>query len=196
MSWISLVITFTLVDNLVLDRVLGICPCVAAPRGAAGVGVMTAFFMSSAAILAWAIEQLILAPLGLEFLQALAFTAAIAAAAWLVESLAKRLAPALLRAAGFSVPRAALNSAVLGIALIVTRERIGAGESLVVGLSAGLGVALALALMSAIRARLDVERVPRALQGVPASLLSAGLLALAFMAFDGAFLERLLKAWS
>lgn len=197
MSWIRIVIAFVLVDNIVLERLLGVCPCVTAPcalRGAAGVGVATAFFMSVASIASWAIERFVLAPLGLDFLQSLAFTAAIAASAWLVESLGSRFLPALLRASGFSVRGAAINCAVLGIALIVVGESLGPLETVLAGVSAGAGVALVLLLMSAIRARLDLERVPKAMRGLPASLVSLGLLALAFMAFDTFFLTSLAGA--
>jgi Na+-translocating ferredoxin:NAD+ oxidoreductase subunit A len=106
--------------------------------------------------------------------------------------MAARIAPMLLRVAGFSLPGVAINCATLGVVLIVTRGDFTAMQSLVAGLAAGLGFLVVLALMTAIRERLEIERVPRALRGLPLSLISAGLLAYAFMAFDRAFLVRIL----
>jgi Na+-translocating ferredoxin:NAD+ oxidoreductase subunit A len=97
-----------------------------------------------------------------------------------------------VRGAGFSLPGATINCATLGVVLITTRGGYTALESIVAGCAAGLGYLLVTILMTAIRERLEIEEVPRALRGLPLHLISAGLLAYAFMAFDRAFLARLL----
>lgn len=200
MSWFGLILTFALIDNVVLVQMLGVCPCIGAPRRmgtAVGIGIATAVMMSLASLAAWAIRTQVLAPLGLESLLLVAYVLALAGLAIMFEAVAGRFAPGLLRAAGFSASGVAVNCAVLGVVLLGARGGampgggLGPLQSLLAGLSAGCGMLLVLVLLSAIRARLDVERVPRALRGLPLSLISAGLLALAFMAFDRALLARL-----
>ena len=203
MTWIGLVLTFALAQNVVLVQLLGICPCVGAPRRmsmAVGVGLATMVMMSLLSLAAWAIQTQVLVPLGAQRLQILALVAAAAALGLLFETAASRVAPILLRAAGFSLRGITVNCAVLGTAILVSmRSRspeagFGPLESLVAGFAAGCGVLLVLVLMSAIREKLDIERVPAALRGLPIALVSAGLLALAFLAFDSALLARLLPA--
>jgi Na+-translocating ferredoxin:NAD+ oxidoreductase subunit A len=201
MSWIGLILTFSLVQNVVLVQLLGICPCVGAPRSlktAVGIGLAVTVMMSLASLAAWALGTLVLAPLKLEWLQTIAFVLATGAVAWLFESVAGRAAPGLLRATGFSAAGVAVNCAVLGVALQAARGpaladgRQGPLVSLAAGFAAGCGMLLVLVLLSAIRERLDAERVPKLLKGLPISLVSAGLLALGFTAFDRALLARLL----
>jgi Na+-translocating ferredoxin:NAD+ oxidoreductase subunit A len=195
MSWAGIILTFALVDNVVLSRLLGICPCVGVPksmRGVVGIGVSTAVLMGLSALGAWAVDTAVLAPLTLGFLRTPVFVLLVAGLALFLERMAARISPMLLRAAGFSLPGVAVNCATLGVVLIVTRGEFTAMQSLVAGLAAGLGFLIVLALMTAIRERLEIEKVPRALRGLPLSLISAGLLAYAFMAFDRAFLVRML----
>jgi Na+-translocating ferredoxin:NAD+ oxidoreductase subunit A len=195
MSWVGIILTFTLVDNVILSRLLGICPCVGAPRsmrGVVGIGIATAVLMGLSALAAWALDTSVLTPLTLGFLRTPVFVLLVAGLAFFLEYMVGRISPMLLRAAGFSLPGVAVNCATLGVVLIATRGDFTAMQSLVAGLAAGLGFMLVLALMTAIRERLEIEKVPRALQGLPLSLISAGLLAYAFMAFDRAFLVRML----
>ncbi len=203
MSWFGLILTFALIDNVVLVQMLGVCPCIGAPRRmgmAVGIGVATAAMMSLASLAGWAIRTQVLAPLGVEYLHVAAYVLALAGLAWIYEGAAGRLAPTLLRASGFSASGVAVNCAVLGVVLLGARGGatagggLGALQSLVIGLSAGCGTLLVLVLLSAIRDKLDLEWVPRALHGLPLSLISAGLLALAFMAFDRVLLARLASA--
>jgi len=195
MSWIGIILTFALVDNVVLSRLLGICPCVGAPRtmrGVVGIGVSTSVLMGLSALGAWAVDTSVLAPLALRFLRTPVFVLLVAGLAFFLERMALRIAPTLLRVAGFSLPGVAVNCATLGVVLIVARGEFTAMQSLVAGLSAGIGFLIVLALLAAIRERLEIERVPRPLRGLPLFLISAGLLAYAFMAFDRAFLVRML----
>jgi electron transport complex protein RnfA len=195
MSWVGIILTFALVDNVILSRLLGICPRVGAPgnmRTAVAVGISTAVLMGLSALAGWALDNLILAPLGLGFLRTPVFVLAVAGLALFLETMASRISPALVRTEGFSLPGVAINCATLGIVLITTREGYTALQCLIAGLAAGLGFLLVRALLTAISERLDIEKVPPAFRGLPLHLISAGLLAYAFMAFDRAFLARLL----
>ena len=129
------------------------------------------------------------------FLRTPVFVLSVACIAGALDLLARRTAPAFLRAAGVPLAGVAFNCATLGVVLIATRGGFGALESLAVGLAAGAGFFIVLSLLTAIRERLDVESVPEWLRGLPLHLLSAGLLAFAFLAFDKAFLSRLLRGW-
>ena len=140
----------------------------------------------------WAVDSQLLDPLGFGVLRTPAFVLLAAALAFGVQAAGRRLFPALLSESGFSLPRAVVNTAVLGVVLLTSREGMDAARSLVAGLAAGAGFFLAGSLMTAIRLRLEIEPVPRALRGVPLQLISAGLLAYAFMAFDRGFLARFL----
>ena len=198
MSVLGIILTFALVDNIVLTRLLGICPCVGAPggmRATAGTAAATGLLMSLSALAAWALQTFLLGPFGLEFLRTPVFVLSVACLAGLLEVLARRAVPQLLRAAGVPLAGIAFNCATLGAALIATRGGFGPFESLVVGIAAGAGFFIALTLLSTIRERLEVEKVPESLRGLPLHLISAGLLAYAFMAFDRAFLARLLQGW-
>ena len=198
MSWVGIILTFSLVDNVVLTRLLGICPCIGAPHGmrsALGIGAATALLMSLSALASWILQTLLLDPLGIGFLRTPVFVLSVACLAWLMEGLARRAAPDLLRAAGFPISAIAVNCATLGVALLVVKGGLGALGSLVAGLASGVGFFIVLVLLTTIRERLDVEMVPRPLRGLPLHLISAGLLAYAFMAFDRAFLARLLHGW-
>ncbi|MGA2974870.1 MAG: Rnf-Nqr domain containing protein [Spirochaetia bacterium] len=193
MSWGGIIITFALVDNVILSRLLGVRHSVCMPgsmRAAVGTGISTALLMAVSAVVGWALGTLALVPLGFSFLQTPAFVLAVAGLALLLRQAAARVSPAFVKDVSF--PEVAVNCATLGVVLITTRGGYTAGESLVAGSAAGLGYFLVTVMMTAIRERLEVEQVPRALRGLPLHLISAGLLAYAFMAFDRAFLARVL----
>ena len=195
MSWAGIILMFALVDNVILSRLLGICPRVEGGgkmSAAVGIGVSTAVLMGISALAGWAIDTLVLDPLGLGFLRTPAFVLSVAGLALFLEAMAARISPVLVRTSGFSLPGVAINCATLGVVLITTRGSYTAPESLIAGLAAGLGFMLVRALMAAIGERLEIERIPRALRGFPLQLISAGLMAYAFMAFDRAFLARIL----
>ncbi len=116
----------------------------------------------------------------------------IASLVQLVEMIVQKISPPLYKALGIFLPLITTNCAVLGIALINVTNSYGLLESFVAGISAGLGFLLAIVLMANIRERLDLEDVPKPLQGVPVAFISGGLMALAFMAFDKALLTNLL----
>jgi electron transport complex protein RnfA len=195
MSWVGIIITFALVDNVILSRLLGVCPAVCAKgsmRVAVGLGISTGILMTGSALAGWVLDTLVLVPLGFTFLRTPAFVLAVAGLAWGLHAAARRLPRQWAFEGVISIPEVTVNCATLGIVLIATRSGYTVLECLVAGCAAGLGYSIVTLLMAAIRERLEIEQAPRALRGLPVHLISAGLLAYAFMAFDRAFLARVL----
>jgi electron transport complex protein RnfA len=195
MSWVAIILTFALVDNVILSRLLGVCPAACAPggmRAAAGVGGFMAILMAGSAVSGWALDSQVLVPMGFTVLRTPVFVFIVAVLALCLRAVSARFFSSLLSSTGVSIPEVSVNSAALGLVLITTRGEYTGLESLVAGLAAGAGYFLVTALMTAIRERLAVEPVPRALRGFPLQLITAGLMAYAFMAFDRAFLARVL----
>jgi electron transport complex protein RnfA len=155
-------------------------------------GFAVIFVMSMASLATWAVFRLILVPLNIEYLQTISFILIIAALVQLVEMVIMKISPPLYKALGIYLPLITTNCAVLGIALIAVRSDYNALESFVAGIAAGVGFLLAIVVMSTIRERLDKEWVPKPFRGVPIAFITAGLMALAFMAFDKALLKNLL----
>jgi electron transport complex protein RnfA len=182
MTTMGAVLTFTFVNNVVLGQLLGICPFLGLPRGprpALRVSLALAAAMPAAAVLSWAVRRLVLAPLGLESLELIA----------LCLVLALLLSVPINGRAGLLLPHALVNCAVLGIGLLSAGS--GAATSLAMGAAAGAGYLLAAVVFAGLRERLDREWAPRAMRGLPLALLTAGLMALAFLAFDRTLLAAL-----
>jgi len=194
MTYIGILITYIFVSNFILTQFLGLCPFIGVSKNlesAVGMGFAVTFVTSLAALTTWAIHNLILIPLNIEFLQTITFILVIASLVQLVEMVIQKISPPLYKALGIYLPLITTNCAVMGIALISVRSGYNALESFVAGFSAGIGFLLAIVLMSAIREKLDREWVPRPLKGVPIAFITGGLMALAFMAFDKALLNNL-----
>jgi electron transport complex protein RnfA len=194
-TYIGIIITFVFINNFILTQFLGLCPFIGVSRNtesALGMGFAVIFVMSMASITTWAIYNLILVPLGLEFLQTITFILIIATLVQFVEMVIQKVSPPLYKALGIYLPLITTNCAVLGIALIAVRSEYNAPESFVAGFAAGVGFLLAILVMSTLREKLDKEWVPKAFRGVPIAFVTAGLMALAFMAFDKALLKNLL----
>lgn len=195
MTYVGILITFVFINNFILAQFLGLCPFIGVSKNsesAVGMGFAVTFVMSIAALATWAIQNFILVPLGIEFLQTITFILVIASLVQFVELVVQKISPSLYKALGIYLPLITTNCAVLGIALIAVRSNYNALESFVAGISAGLGFLLAIFLMSTIREKLDTEWVPRYLKGVPIAFITGGLMALAFMAFDKALLNNLI----
>ena len=194
MSWAAIVFTFALVDNVILSRLLGLETGDGTRGGTRSVwlGGSIAVLMSVSAVAAWALDSLVLVPLGFTVLRTPCFVFVVAGIALGFQALAARFLPAVLERSGVSIPRVGVNCVVLGLVLITTRSEYGAVQSFLAGLAAGAGYILASAMMGAIRERLEIEAVPPMLRGVPLQLITAGLMAYAFLAFDRGLLARLL----
>jgi electron transport complex protein RnfA len=196
MSWASIVFTFALVDNVVLSRLLGLPPAGPAPTGGSPVwlGGAMAILMSVSAAAAWVLDSLVLVPLGFMMLRTPVVVFLVAGLGLGFQALAGRFLPLALQRSGVSIARVGVNCVALGLVLVTTRAGYGPLQSFLAGIAAGAGYLLATAMMGAIRERLEIEPVPPALRGLPLQLITAGLMAYAFMAFDRGFLARLLGA--
>jgi Na+-translocating ferredoxin:NAD+ oxidoreductase subunit A len=178
----------SLVNNFVLTHFLGLCPFVGVSRrydAAAGMAVATLFVLTLASGLSYSLWHWVLEPLGLGYLRTLGFILLIAGVVQFTELLVRATSPVLHQVLGIFLPLITTNCAVLGVALLNLDRQHGLLQSLVYGASAGAGFGLALLLFAALRERLETSDVPVAFRGAPIALVTAGLMALAFMGFAG-----------
>lgn len=177
-----------LVNNIVLAQFLGICPFLGVSksvRPALGMGAAVLFVMTVSAPLCWLVQEYILDPLGLEYLQTITFILLIAALVQFVELVVKKYSPALNNALGVYLPLITTNCAVLGIALLNIQKEYTLLEAAVNAAANAAGFTLALVLMAGIRERLEAADLPESMRGVPISLVVAGLLSISFLGFSG-----------
>ena len=194
MSYIGIIVTYVFISNFILVQFMGLCPFIGVSKNsesAIGMGLAVTFVTGVASVVCWCVYEGLLVPLNLQYLKTIAFILVIAALVQLVEMVLKKMSPALYKALGIFLPLITTNCAVLGIALINVDESFNLLESFTSGVSAGLGFTMAIVLMSNIRERLELKPVRRLFKGVPIAFISAGLMALAFMAFDKTFLYNL-----
>ena len=186
--FILLIISAVFVNNFVLARFLGICPFLGVSKKtetAIGMSMAVIFVMTIAALVTWLLQAYILIPLGIQYLQTIAFILVIASLVQLVEMVIQKVSPVLYQALGIYLPLITTNCAVLGVAVLNIQKEHTFWESIVFAFGASLGFALALVLFAGIRERLDMADVPKSLQGTAIALITAGLLSLAFMGFAG-----------
>ena len=182
----AIVIGAIFVNNVVLSQFLGICPFLGVSskiETSAGMGMAVTFVMALATVVTWALQNFILVPFGIEYMQTIVFILVIAALVQMVEIVLKKVSPALYQALGIFLPLITTNCAVLGVAIIAVQKDFDLLTSVVYSTSIAVGFALALILFAGIRERLEVEDVPQGMRGVPIALITAGLLAMAFMGF-------------
>jgi electron transport complex protein RnfA len=183
-----IIVAAALVNNFVLVQFLGLCPFLGASRrleGAAGMALATGLVLTLASGSSYLIERFLLAPLELEYLRLVAFILVIGAAVQLTELVLRRASPLLYRLLGLYIPLIASNCAVLGVALLNSRQNHSLLEALFFGAGAALGFGLVLALLGGIRERLEEADIPRPFKGVPITLITAGIMSLAFYGFNG-----------
>ena len=188
MTLIFIMISAIFVNNFVLSRFLGICPFLGVSKQvetAVGMGVAVTFVMALASAITYVVQYSILDPLDLGYLQTIAFILIIAALVQLVEMIIKKSSPSLYQALGVYLPLITTNCAVLGVALINIQNEYNFIETIFNGVGAALGFTLAIVLFAGIRERLETSAVPKALEGFPIALLTAGLMAIAFLGFSG-----------
>ena len=187
-SLVSISLGAILVNNFIFSQFLGICPflgCSNKVDTAVGMGIAVVFVMGLASAICWVIDQFILVPLGLQFLQTLAFILVIAALVQLVEMFLKKSIPSLYSALGIYLPLITTNCAVLGVVLLNVQNNYNFIESLVYGITGGLGFMLAIVLFASVRERVEFAEYPEHFEGFSICLVSAALVALAFMGFSG-----------
>ena len=184
-----------LINNYVLQQFLGICPFLGVSKKtkeATGMGLAVTFVMLFATLATWPIYKFILVPNKLEYLQVIVFILVIAALVQLVEIVLKRFMPALFKALGVYLPLITTNCAVLGVTLNNISDGYGFTESIVSSLGVGLGFLLAMVLFAGVRSRIENCPAPKCFRGLPVTLISASIVALAFYGFAG-IVENMLK---
>lgn len=189
MEYILILISAILVNNVVLSQFLGICPFVGVSKRidtALGMSAAVAFVMTLATIVTYIVQKCLLNPLGLQYLQTIAFILVIASLVQLVEIVLKKVSPVLYKALGIFLPLITTNCAVLGVAILVIQRDFNFLEGIVYALSTAIGFGLALTIFAGIREQLELVNVPKGMQGVSIVMVTAGLLSLAFMGFSGA----------
>lgn len=186
--YLAIIFNAILVNNIVFSQFLGICPFIGVSRkidSAAGMGMAVTFVMAVATAVTWLMQHYVLVPLGLVYIQTIAFILVIAVLVQMLEIIMKKSAPGLYAALGVFLPLITTNCAVLGVAIIVANKDFGFIYSIVYAIATALGFTLALLLFAGIRSQLELADVPRPMRGVPVALLTAGILAMAFMGFSG-----------
>lgn len=188
MEYITIIVGSIFVNNIVLAQFLGICPFLGVSSKvstAFGMGGAVMFVMTLATIVTHLLQAYVLIPYGIGFMQTVAFILVIASLVQLVEIVLKKVAPPLYQALGIFLPLITTNCAVLGVAILAIQKDFNIVEAVVFALANAVGFTLAIVLFAGLRERLALSDVPKAMQGVPITLVTAGLLSLAFMGFAG-----------
>lgn len=188
LTYIAIIFSAILVNNIVFAQFLGICPFIGVSKNinsACGMSMAVAFVMALATAVTWLLQHYVLVPLGLVYLQTIAFILVIAILVQMLEIVMKKSAPGLYVALGVYLPLITTNCAVLGTAIIAANKNFDFLYSIVYAVSTALGFGLAIVLFAAIRSQLELADVPRSMKGVPIALIVAGILAMAFMGFAG-----------
>ena len=199
MEYIIIFISAIFVNNIVLSQFLGICPFLGVSKKvstALGMAAAVTFVMAIATLVTYLLQNYVLVPLGLEFLQTVSFILVIAALVQMVEIILKKISPSLYQALGIFLPLITTNCVVLGVAIqVVTNEydfinnagshMMNLGQAIVFAIATAIGYGIALILFAGIREQLELSNVPKSFRGVPIALLTAGIMAMAFMGFSG-----------
>jgi Na+-translocating ferredoxin:NAD+ oxidoreductase subunit A len=188
MGYLVLAINAILVQNILLAQYLGNCPFLGVSKKmdtAVGMGMGVIFVMTFSTFITWFIHHYILVTLGIEYLQTIVFILVIAALVQLIEMFLKKSVPALYRALGIFLPLITTNCAILGVAVLVIRKEFNSLESLFFAIFSGIGFALALVVFAGIRERFQVAYIPKNFQDTAIALVTAGLMAMAFLGFKG-----------
>ncbi len=188
MEYIFIFIAAVFVNNIVLSQFLGICPFLGVSKKvdtAIGMSSAVAFVMTIATLFTYIVQEYVLEPIGLEYLQTICFILVIAALVQMVEIILKKISPALYQALGVFLPLITTNCTILGVAIIVIQKDYDLITSIVYAVSTAVGFGLALIVFSGIREQLSLTKIPDGMKGTPISLITAGLLAMAFMGFSG-----------
>ena len=197
MEYILIIISAVFVNNILLSQFLGICPFLGVSNKvstAVGMSGAVCFVMALATIITYLIQYYILIPFEIEYMQTLSFILVIAALVQMVEIMLKKVSPALYQALGIFLPLITTNCAVLGVAIIVVSKEFTFGSdahmlslaaSVVYAVASAMGFGVAMTLFAGIREQLEISEVPKSFRGIPIALVTAGILALAFMGFSG-----------
>ncbi|NLZ95813.1 MAG: electron transport complex subunit RsxA [Bacteroidales bacterium] len=188
MEYIGIIIVAIFVNNVVLAQFLGICPFLGVSKKvdtAIGMGAAVTFVLTIATIVTFLLQKGLLEPFGLQYLQTITFILVIASLVQMVEIVIKKVSPPLYQALGVFLPLITTNCVILGVAILVIQKDFTLVSSIVYAVATAIGYALALIIFSTIREQLALTKVPKSMQGVPIALITAGILAMAFMGFSG-----------
>ncbi len=188
MEYFGIIIGAIFVSNIVLAQFLGICPFLGVSgKVSTSVGMSGAvlFVMTLATLVTWLIYVYVLVPLGITFLQTISFILVIASLVQMVEIILKKISPPLYQALGIFLPLITTNCAVLGVALLAQSKNLDLLQSIVFAVANAIGFALAMILFAGLREHLNLMQVPKGMRGIPIALVTAGILAMAFMGFAG-----------
>ncbi len=197
MEYILIFISAVFVNNILLSQFLGVCPFLGVSNKvstAAGMSGAVVFVIAVSTLVTYLLQYYVLVPLGIEFMQTVAFILVIAALVQMVEIILKKISPSLYQALGIFLPLITTNCAVLGVALIVVSKEFTFGsephmlnlaESVAYATASAIGFGLAMVLFAGLREQLELANVPKVFKGAPIALITAGILALAFMGFAG-----------
>ena len=188
LNLILIIIVAIFVNNVVLAQFLGICPFLGVSKKvdtASGMGMAVTAVLVVATIVTYLIQVYVLNTFGLEYLQTIAFILVIAALVQMIEMILKKTMPALYQALGVFLPLITTNCCILGVAILVIQKDYDLLEGIIYALSTGIGFLLAMVLFAGLREQLDLFDVPKPFRGVPIALVTASLLAMAFMGFSG-----------
>jgi electron transport complex protein RnfA len=189
MEYITIIISAVFINNIVLAKFLGICPFLGVSKSsstALGMGVAVVFVMTIATVFTWLVQNYLLLPLGISYLQTVTFILVIAFLVQVVEIVMKKVSPELYQALGVYLPLITTNCAILGVAILVGQNNYNLLQSVVFAVANAAGFTLAIIIFSSLREQLDMaEGMPPWMKGVPAALVTAGILAMAFMGFAG-----------
>lgn len=192
MAYILMIIGAVLVNNIILVQFLGICPFLGVSskvNTAVGMGAAVVFVMALATLVTSTLQQFVLEPLNITYLQTIVFILVIASLVQMVEIMLKKLSPSLYRALGVFLPLITTNCAVLGVAINVTKIPVITGHAInildntIYAVAIAIGFTLAITIFAGLREQLELVEIPKGMKGVPIALITAGILAMAFMGF-------------
>jgi electron transport complex protein RnfA len=197
MEYILIIVSAVFVNNILLSQFLGVCPFLGVSNKvstAAGMSGAVTFVMAVATLVTYILQYYVLVPLGIEFMQTVTFIVVIASLVQMVEIIMKKISPSLYQALGIFLPLITTNCAVLGVAILVVSKEFTFGgdpqmlnmlQAIVFAIANAIGFGLAMILFAGLREQLELANVPKPFKGTPIALITAGILALAFMGFAG-----------
>ena len=197
MEYFAIIISAIFVNNILLAQFLGICPFLGVSNKistATGMSGAVCFVITLATLVTYLINQYLLVPFGLEYLQTIAFILVIASLVQVVEIVLKKISPSLYQALGIFLPLITTNCAVLGVAItVVTKEftyggtshMMNLGQAMVYAFATAIGYGIAMILFAGLREHLEGNEVPKAFKGLPIAMITVGIMAMAFLGFSG-----------
>ncbi|MBQ0082137.1 MAG: electron transport complex subunit RsxA [Paludibacteraceae bacterium] len=183
-----IIVSCIFVNNIVLAQFLGICPFLGVSKKidtAIGMSAAVLFVMTIATVVTWLIYTFVLIPLGVEYLQTISYILVIAFLVQMVDIILKKTSPGLYQALGVFLPLITTNCTILGVAIMVIQKQMGLFDSTIFAIATSLGFGVAMVLFAGIREQLAMTKIPEGMKGMPIALITAGLLAMAFMGFSG-----------